>query len=97
MPLWMSEFPVVSNQDHHTVYFIVQDLETFANACSITIDMRTMKLLSSVPYTHAEEDGAGQNIFFTTAFVSVELPKYHNMLSGNDPTFVFMHCVWCLT
>jgi hypothetical protein len=81
LPPWIPEFPVVSKQDHHIVYFVVQEYETLTHAWSITIDMRTMELLSSMPYTNEEEDDTHENIFFTTALISIELSKCHTMLS----------------
>jgi hypothetical protein len=34
-----------------------------------------------MPYTNEEEDDTHENIFFTTALISIELSKCHTMLS----------------
>ncbi|KAM0882197.1 hypothetical protein ACQ4PT_032476 [Festuca glaucescens] len=81
LPLWIPEFPVVSKQDHHMVHFLMQDPETFTPASLITIDMRTMELLSYMPYTNAQKDGSLKDICMYTAFLSIELPKCHKLLS----------------
>jgi hypothetical protein len=81
LPLWIPEFPVISKQDHHIVNFLMQDPETFTPASLITINMRTMEFLSCMPYTNAQEDGSLKDICMYTAFISIELPKCHKLLS----------------
>jgi hypothetical protein len=79
--LWIPEYPVVSKQDHHIVHFLVQDPETFTLASSITIDMRTMELLSYMPYSNAQKDVSLEDICMYTAFLSIEVPKCQKLFS----------------